>query len=148
MSGRILEGAHGAAGEVTLDANGGWKKCSRRIRAAETRFGIGIREVFQAAQAGDQAAREFVTELSDEVGQALSPLVLAVDPEVVTIGGAYVDAGEVIADRIDAHLQAISPTPPEVLLATPGESCVMSGAKKTAMDFVDNLIAFQLLQGN
>lgn len=101
--------------------------------------------MFRYAQLSDTVAAGFVRDLSDQVAQALSPLVLAVDPEVVTVGGAYVDAGAVIVERIDAHLQAISPTSPEVMLAAPGESCVMSGAKKTAMDFVDNLIAFQLL---
>ncbi len=56
--------------------------------------------VTEAAQAGDGAAVELITEFGTEFGETLASLVAVLDPELVVIGGGASQAGELLLQPI------------------------------------------------
>lgn len=55
-----------------------------------------------AAEGGDDAANAVLAAFGDAVGQGISVLVTALDPEVVVVGGGVVEAGDLVMDPIRA----------------------------------------------
>lgn len=129
LDGKILEGAHGAAGEVghvTLDRNEtepcgcgkfgcaeeygsatGIVRIARRYLASHDTPSplrdlevITARDVFDHAKAGDQAALGIVDRVYDDLGVFLAGICCIIDPEVVVIGGGVSNAGPILLDGI------------------------------------------------
>ncbi|MDK2896026.1 MAG: glucokinase [Candidatus Atribacteria bacterium] len=56
--------------------------------------------IAQAARAGDEIAREILIKSGSYIGQALSCACVAVNPEMVVIGGGVAQAGELLFESI------------------------------------------------
>ncbi|MGH3746959.1 MAG: ROK family protein, partial [Micromonosporaceae bacterium] len=52
--------------------------------------------VTQAAQAGDEAAREAFAEVGHWLGIGMANLVQVLDPDMIVVGGGVIDAGELL----------------------------------------------------
>ncbi|WP_429460213.1 ROK family protein [Microbacterium sp. ZKA21] len=107
--GRIWRGAHGTAGEVghiSVDPGGRLCGCGQR-GCVETLCGGGalakawgrpgalpVRDIFDAADAGDPLASSLRADLARGAAAAVRILVLSVDVETVVIGGGLTALGD------------------------------------------------------
>ncbi|WP_189260396.1 ROK family transcriptional regulator [Trueperella pyogenes] len=128
FDGVLLDGAHGAAGEILQETDGEWTTVSKYLRALESEHGMSIRQLFAAAPALDRDT-PFVHTLGTLIGKALVPMVLTLDPDMAAVGGAIVDCGTPLIQAIEAELNKATPTPPLVSMAPQGAKSVKEGAK-------------------
>jgi len=138
VGGRIVRGAHGAAGEVghlVVDPDGPRCGCGRRgcveafaagsglERRARESWPVGVRrdgapavrtaaDVFRAARTGDPAARLLVADGVAALGRGLAALVATIDPERIVIGGSLglAQRGYVSRAAREARRLTISPS--------------------------------------
>ena len=132
VGGKILEGAHGAGGEIghmqmrddETDVCGcGKKGCleqyasatgivrmSRRFLAQSKKEStlrslseITSKDIFDAAKAGDEVALGLVDDLGEMLGKAIAHITAIVDPEVIVIGGGVSKAGQILIDVIEKY---------------------------------------------
>ncbi|WP_460797743.1 ROK family protein [Microbacterium sp. GXF0217] len=118
--GKIWRGAHGTAGEVghiSVDPGGRMCGCGQR-GCVETLCGGGalakawgrpgalpVRDIFDAADAGDPLALSLRADLARGAAAAVRILVLSVDVETVVIGGGLTALGERLHADIIAALR-------------------------------------------
>lgn len=121
FGGELWRGARGAAGEVghvSVDPNGPVCKCGQRGcieafaggAAIAERWGrraaLPVRDVFDAADAGDAHARELRNGLAHGVAAAVRVLVLAADVDVVVLGGGLTALGPRLMGDVTRELEA------------------------------------------
>ncbi len=121
VGGRLWRGTHGTAGEVghiSVDPAGPLCRCGQRgcIEALAGGAAIAerwardvalpVRDVFDAADAGDPAARALRAGLAEGVAAAVRVLVLTADVDTVTLGGGLVALAPRLTTDLDAALEA------------------------------------------
>ena len=127
VDGRIWRGSRGTAGEVghlSVDQHGRLCGCGQR-GCIETFCGGGalakawgrpgalpIRDIFDAADAGDREALALREDLYHGAAAAVRVLVLSADVETVVIGGGLTALGARLEDGIRAALRAEAETSP------------------------------------
>lgn len=119
--GTLWRGARGTAGEVghiSVDPNGPPCRCGQRgcIEAfagggaiAERwarRGALPVRDVFDAADAGDASARQLRAGLARGVAAAIRVLVLVADVDIVVLGGGVTALGGRLMTDVAAELTA------------------------------------------
>ena len=119
--GELWRGTRGAAGEVghiSVDPNGPICRCGQRgcIEALAgggviaERWGLSgalpVRDVFDAADAGDTRALELRRDLARGVAAAVRVLVLTVDADVVVLGGGITALGNRLLGDVVSELRA------------------------------------------
>lgn len=147
--GSLLDGAHGAAGEI------GYLLCSAddvperradfpqsatapleeryggRGIAAQARSILGIRGGLPALiqrQERCQGAADLLRELSTGIGIVVANLITTVDPESVVIGGGITGAGDRVLGRIREIVALSVPYPPVVEVSRFGGDAALYGA--------------------
>jgi len=150
--GVLWRGARGTAGEVghiSVDPNGPLCRCGQRgcIEAfagggaiAERwaqRSALPVRDVFDAADAGDPSARQLRTGLARGVAAAIRVLVLTADVDIVVLGGGVTALGDRLMTDVAAELSASAEASPfmrslhlteRVELLPPGSPAAALGA--------------------
>ena len=121
LDGALRRGARGTAGEVghiSVDPAGPLCRCGQRGciealaggGAIAERWGrpgaLPIRDIFDAADAGDAEARALRAGLARGVAAAVRVLVLTVDVDSVVLGGGLTALGERLMTHVDAELAA------------------------------------------
>ncbi len=130
LGGNLLYGAHGAGGEIghmvlepreTEVCGCGRRGCveqycsasgvvrlAKRFLASEktdsclrSMEDIQCKDVFAAAEAGDEAAREILEQYYDYLGRFLGSLCSALDPEAVVLGGGVSKAGNQLISGLE-----------------------------------------------
>ncbi|HWL76606.1 ROK family protein [Microbacterium sp.] len=119
--GELWRGTRGAAGEVghiSVDPNGPVCRCGQRgcIEALAgggviaERWGLSgalpVRDVFDAADAGDTRALELRRDLARGVAASVRVLVLTVDADVVVLGGGITALGNRLLGDVVSELRA------------------------------------------
>lgn len=117
--GRPLEGAHRSAyfSGYTVPARCPWERCDapnvERISSgtaiAESYFGDArsdAREVFAAANGGDERAATVIEHAAWHLGVLVADLMLIYDPEAVVLGGGLGSGGVGYLERADAVARA------------------------------------------
>ena len=66
---------------------------------------VTAKDIFDAAKAGDELAKELVDELGEILGSTLSNMACVVNPEAIVIGGGVSKAGAILIDTIKEHFQ-------------------------------------------
>lgn len=154
LYGRLLAGGSGISpegGHVTLDLNGAlantgipgtWESlCCRAALLAYYSEASGQllsdpREVAQAAQAGDSAARTAWERYGQALGAGLGSLCNIFSPQAVLIGGGLAGAHAWFAqaawDALDRHLLRVMPRP-ELHYLDDRPDCVAHGAARYAL---------------
>jgi len=146
--GRLVDGAHGAAGEIgyTLFRGGpeprmaaegaapleewyGGGGVARRL--AETDLPSSVAELVERHD--DPAAQEFLEELWTGVATAAANLCIATDPSVLVVGGGYVRGESELLDRLRALVGRAVPYPPAVVPARFGGDASLRGAVAAAL---------------
>lgn len=90
--------------------------------------------LFGAAQDGDPVAMTIVDEVAGIFASALAPVVLALSPDAIVIGGGIARAGAVLTQAISAHLNDLTLVAPVVELSPLAQDAVVMGAVHLAID--------------
>lgn len=162
MNGQIVTGCKGLAGEVghmpmvpdepdacncgnhgcleqIASATGIVKETVRALKRCDTpsvlreREGFSCKDVWDAAIAGDEIAKETVDYCMKYLALAMSYVTHIVDPEVFVIGGGVSRAGEYLVELVKKHYTEfthLANEKPSISLATLGNDAGMYGAAK------------------
>jgi predicted NBD/HSP70 family sugar kinase len=152
IDGKMLRGAHGAAGEIAylplgldgtderevrrrgaLEAAASSAAVVRRARGRGLDGHLSARAVFASASAGDERARAVVTEEAVLVAKAIASVVAVVDPELIVLGGGIGRAPGFAADVAD-RLAELAPIVPEVRASALGDDAVVEGCLAAGME--------------
>lgn len=147
--GRLLEGGHGAAGEIgytlfrglaepRMAAEGaapleefyGGGGVARRL--ADTQLPATVADLVERSTE-DPSARAFLEELWTGVAVAAANLCIATDPSVLVLGGGYVRGESGLPDRMREIVERAVPYPPEVVHARYGADASLRGAVAAAL---------------
>jgi glucokinase len=147
--GRLMDGAHGAAGEIGYTLHRGQAEPRMAAEGAaplEERFGgAGVARRLTQTQlpptvaelverADDPEARAFLDELWTGIAVAAANLCIAADPSVLVVGGGYVRGESGLLDRVREIVGRAVPYPPEVVHARFGADASLRGAVAAAFD--------------
>ncbi len=153
VGGRIMPGSHGAAGEVGYSLITGWQQ--ERLAAegaalaeehlggrgvterARRRFGaeLGLPALLELAE-HDEDVATFLEELWDNLSQLAANLVIAVDPEVLVLGGGYVRSKTPLITRLTSVVNRAAPFPPRIEISRYRGDASLYGAVALAVDAV------------
>jgi glucokinase len=162
LDGRVYRGARGFAGEighVSLDPNGTWCNCGTRgcleqyasatamarlytekvqKRGGRTVEPVTARTVFDAAEAGDPAARDVIESAAERIAQSFGSLLNTLNLQACVLGGGVSQAGDAIAGPVRRHLPdygwPLVLTGVEVVLAELGNDAGILGAAAGILD--------------
>ncbi|MEU3187681.1 ROK family transcriptional regulator [Streptomyces sp. NPDC006923] len=95
-----------------------------------------VAKVFAHAREGDIGAQEAVERFTKRLVHDVAALVLALDPEVVVIGG-WAAGLDGVLDPLRDNLSRFCLRPPRVTLSLLGEAAVATGALRLALDHVE-----------
>ena len=146
LRGELHRGHHGAAGELDF-ASAGRKEeidpSAPALAALADRAAAGRttalsppyegRDIFAAAAAGDQVAREIVREEARRIALHVVPVAAVTDVGLVVLGGG-IGANVQLLDEIRSLLAAWLPYPPRVEISSLGDAAVLSGALAVGLD--------------
>jgi len=144
IDGQVHQGRHGAAGEIGVFPMLGWEAAMARLHArgavlaAEEDMGPG-REgelVITSAARQDPESLAVLIEFAEALARGAAVLALAVDPEVIVLGGGMSRGGAIIAEPFRRELAKLALVPLEVITSTMGADSVALGAARMALDTV------------
>ena len=148
VGGRVLAGAHGAAGEL------GYSLCGRAETGAFAdgrapleefaggRF-IGIRAsrmlqrsltAADAFAATDEDVRELVDVALDELAVHVANMAIVLDPERIAVGGGLMGSAERVLSALERRLRDAVPFPPSLVRARFVHDAALRGAIALALD--------------
>ncbi|MFD7445298.1 ROK family transcriptional regulator [Streptomyces sp. NPDC059909] len=141
IGGRLHRGYGGAAGEI-----GALHLLGREVTPETLLSTTGeplhplderaVAEVFAHARQGDEQARAAVDRFIQRLVHDVAALVLALDPELVVIGG-WAAGLDGVLDPLRGELSRYCLRPPRVALSLLGEAAVATGALRLALDHVE-----------
>ncbi|WP_350275038.1 ROK family transcriptional regulator [Kribbella sp. HUAS MG21] len=161
LGGRLIRGGHGGAGELEFlnlvegvgntdgiarlaKAYGAKAVATRRRKTGALASAAGsdpgkIRAelVFAAAEAGDPAAVAVVDQVTTRIARVITLLNTLLDPDLVVIGGAVAQAGDVLIESLRRDVAALTGTPPRIVASTLGDHAVVAGAVRRALDHAE-----------
>ena len=149
--GRLVEGAHGAAGEVgyTLSERDAPPPTPARERPAafESFYGgtgaarrlhgrdlPGSIAELVAIEQTDDAARAFLDELYDGIARLAVNLCCVLDPSLLALGGGYLRGETRLLAQLREAVERSVPYPPTVVRASFGADASLRGAAAAALD--------------
>jgi len=157
IDGKVFRGAHGAAGEIGYlplyplpvdgevaggespgrgaleDAING-EGVTRLARALGMPRVTSAKQVFDAARAGDAAARRVVGHEAARLAHAVAAIAAVLDPELVVLGGGVGRNADLLLEPLLAALRELTPLHPRVEAALLGDDAVLLGALSTAAE--------------
>jgi predicted NBD/HSP70 family sugar kinase len=93
--------------------------------------------VFTAARDGNGDAQTAVRRYIRDLAVGAAALVLALDPQVVVLGGGFSRSADLILEPLHRELQRLCLRVPEVRASTLGDESVALGALRLSLDEVD-----------
>lgn len=133
IDGEVHQGHSGAAGEFGrlpyLHGHDATLVLDRHEVAAP--------EVYARAAAGDTGALAIVEELAEDMSRSVAVMTMAIDPEVVVIGGQLASGGQVLVEPLRRRLAELCHSPPGVVVSALGEEAVALGSVRVALDWVE-----------
>lgn len=133
LGGRLHRGHRGGAGELGLLPALRWEDAPDRLCAAYPEGGDPA-GVLAAARAGDPRAAAAVDAFVGDLATGTAALLLAVDPELVVLGGGLSRAGDLIAGPLRRRLAGTCAQEPEVTVSALGADAVATGAVRLALE--------------
>ncbi|MBB4684441.1 ROK family protein [Amycolatopsis jiangsuensis] len=149
VGGRVLTGAHGAAGEIGYNLRfpqdcAGFAGGAAPLEEAVGGRGLGGRasealgrtvtagELFALARENAEA-KELVTAALDELSMHVANLAIAFDPERIAVGGGLVRSADVLLPALRERLAAAVPFPPDLVPARFDQDAALLGAVALAL---------------
>jgi predicted NBD/HSP70 family sugar kinase len=141
IGGRLHRGFGGAAGEIgALHLLG--REATPEALLSTTDEPLhpldeqAVAEVFRLAREGDAGARAAVDRFIQRLVHDVAALVLALDPELVVVGGWAAGLDDVL-EPLRTELARYCLRPPRVALSVLGETAIATGALRLALDHVE-----------
>ncbi|MFI7388197.1 ROK family transcriptional regulator [Streptomyces sp. NPDC049813] len=141
IGGRLHRGFGGAAGEI-----GALHLLGREVRPETLLSTTGeplhpldepaVAKVFALARQGDERAGAAMERFIQRLVHDVAALVLALDPELVVVGG-WAAGLDGVLDPLRHELERYCLRPPRVALSLLGEATVSTGALRLALDHVE-----------
>lgn len=149
--GKLLRGAHRAAGEIgylltkrrTLrERRGDVGDLERRLQAVVARDDlvegmVPVDGMWALLAANDPRRTKVAAQLLDYLAMAVASLVTVVDPERVVLGDMPPDVGERVIDQLQIRLRGLLLHDPALTLARRGPDAVVLGAALLAGEQID-----------
>lgn len=138
IRGELHRGYAGAAGEIGELPVTGWADAYDHIRAA-AKDGLepDLKVVFGAARAGHQGALAAVDTYTHTLAVGLSAMILAIDPELLVIGGGLSQAGQTLLQPLVRHLESMCLYVPRIEMSHFTDESVAIGAVCLAVDTIN-----------
>lgn len=147
IDGKILNGAHGASGEVAYNLLGVSDKTGVAQGRAPLEEVIGGRAIgeqgsrilgenLSAAEifaSPDERARQFVKKTLAELAVQVANLTILIDPVRIAVGGGLMNSGEQILKALNSRLRFAVPFPPELVPAQFVHDAALRGAVAFAL---------------
>ncbi|GAA1366847.1 ROK family transcriptional regulator [Streptomyces beijiangensis] len=134
---KVHAGRRGAAGEIGNLPASRWHTAPARL-LGWTGEGQGDAEaLFAAVRERDPRALRILEQYADDLVQGVAAMVLALDPELVVVGGGVARAGDLLLDPLRSRLDGLVLFPVEVVASTLGDRSVALGAVRLALDEVE-----------
>jgi predicted NBD/HSP70 family sugar kinase len=153
--GKLMRGAHGAAGEIaylpiggdpfdpatrehgTLEAAVAAAGIVRRYRAAGGETAATVREIFDRMAAGDPVAAATIAETARLIALTALTVATLLDPEMIVLGGSIGSRAELVA-KVRELLAGCMPAPVPVEASALGNRAGIVGALAVAINNVHN----------
>jgi predicted NBD/HSP70 family sugar kinase len=142
IDGKLHRGFAGAAGEIGALPAAGWIRAQEHLRGWPGAPATGHPDesagyVFAAARHGDRSALAAVRRYVRDLAVGTAALVLALDPQMVVLGGGFSRSADVLLDPLRRELDKLCIRTPEVLASALADECVALGAVRLGLDHVD-----------
>ncbi|MBR7835564.1 ROK family transcriptional regulator [Actinospica durhamensis] len=125
---------HGAFSQRgMLDVAAGGSAVTALAAAAGFAAARDPKAVFDAARAGDEAARSAVHAEAGRLAHAVASIAAMLDPALVVLGGGIGDNADLLLDPLCDALESLTPLRPPVVAAALGGDAVLLGAIATAL---------------
>lgn len=149
IGGRPHNGSHGAATQLGLWRGLPWREdYAELMHLDRPSGGDGARAVFEAAALGDTDAQARIDTFVDEMVTGIMPMLIAIDPEMLVIGGGVSAAGEALAGPVRERVKAETLFPPTVVCSSLGDEAVTIGALRLALDRAEDRLFASLGQAS
>ncbi|UGY94857.1 ROK family transcriptional regulator [Streptomyces gobiensis] len=141
IGGRLHRGYGGAAGEIGALHLLGREAFPERLLSTTGEplhplDEAAVARVFTLARDGDEQARQAMDRFIQRLVHDVAALVLALDPELVVVGG-WAAGLDGVLDPLRDELARYCLRPPRVALSVLGEAAVATGALRLALDHVE-----------
>ena len=148
VAGRVLSGAHGAAGEIAYLVDGASGSGGVADGHAPLEELVGGRAIAERASAllgatlttaeafthSDTRVSALVSEALDAVALHIANAAILLDPQRVALGGGLMGSAERVIDAVTRRVSAAVPFPPEVVPATFLRDAPLRGALALGID--------------
>lgn len=148
IGGRVLGGAHGAAGEIGYLLRGVTDTAgvaSGRAPLEDYVSGSGLarrgtrllgveRSTAQLFESTDPRVRDLVADALDQLAVGVANMAIVVDPERIVVGGGLMASGERVLAALEARLREAVPFPPRVLPAEFVQDSALRGSVALILD--------------
>lgn len=141
IGGRVHRGFGGAAGEIGALHLLGHEAVPEALLSTtgeplDPLDETAVARVFRLAREGDPVAREAMDRFTGRLVHDVAALVLAIDPEIVVVGGWAAGLGGVL-EPLRSRLARYCLRPPKVALSALGEAAIATGALRLALGHVE-----------
>ncbi|WP_235492758.1 MULTISPECIES: ROK family protein [unclassified Leifsonia] len=141
VNGRVHRGVHGAAGTVGEMPELKWAELNEL-------YGQGVlssprpsrEQIFALARSGDAAAIAAMEEFADDLATGAAAMTLAIDPELLVVGGGSAPGADVFLPRFELTLGRLCPLPPEVIASSLGSEAVAMGGVSLAARYLETIL--------
>jgi len=140
IGGRLHRGRSGAAGEVGMLPELGLRDTMAALTGTPISHPGGEAEaeaVLAAARDDDPEALTLVRRLAARMARGIAAMALAIDPEMIVIGGALTRTGDRLVDELRRHVRPLCLAPVRIETSALGDEAVGIGAVRLALDHID-----------
>ena len=159
LDGQLYRGSSGAAGEVgylplavrdphewatrrrgALESALGAIAVTEQVKRARIRDAADAKSVFDAARRGDAAAIGVIAGVAERIALAVAVVAAIVDPELVILGGGIGRQGDLLLERVEREMAALSPFRPRIEASFLGDDAEIRGAIALAVASAQGLL--------
>jgi len=106
------------------------------------------RQIFDAAQQGDNKALALVEQEGNCLALAIAAITAILDPELIVLGGGIGQRGELLLPPLERKLQQLTPLRPRIVASKLGDDSVLLGSIATALETGHNLVFQDYINSN
>ncbi|WP_426593807.1 ROK family protein [Cellulomonas sp. McL0617] len=149
VGGKVHRGVHGAAGTVGEMRELKWAELNELYGQDVLSSPRPAREqIFELARSGDPGALAAVDEFADDLASGAAAMSLAIDPELLVIGGGSSPGADVFLPRFTRTLATLCPLPPTVVVSTLGSEAVAMGGISLAAQHLGAILETAVRTGS
>jgi glucokinase len=155
VAGRVLTGAHGAAGEIAYLIDGNSRQGGVADGRAPLEEIVGGRAIAERASAllgrvtttaeafahSDPRVMLLVDEVLDALSLHVANAAILLDPARIALGGGLMGSAPRVLEAVTRRIMTVVPFPPEVVPATFLRNAPLRGALALALDALDGAAA-------